>query len=63
MDETTIISAEQPTKFEDDYELNKKDPNAIVYTAAFTLDVHAHVTAQMKTESASRMQSFISSIV
>ena len=32
MDETTIISAEQPTKFEDDYELNKKDPNAIVYS-------------------------------
>lgn len=31
MDETTIILAEQPTKFEDDYELNKKDPNAIVY--------------------------------
>ena len=33
------------------------------HTAAFTLDVYAHVTAQMKTESASRMQSFISSIV
>ena len=26
VDETTIISAEQPTKFEDDYELNKKRP-------------------------------------
>ena len=33
------------------------------HTAAFTLDVYAHVTAQMKTESASRMQSLISSIV
>jgi len=33
------------------------------HTAAFTLDVYAHVTAQMKTESANRMQSFISSII
>lgn len=33
------------------------------HTAAFTLDVYAHVTAQMKTESANRMQSYISSIV
>ena len=33
------------------------------HTAAFTLDVYAHVTAQMKTESANRMQNFISSIV
>ncbi len=33
------------------------------HTAAFTLDVYAHVTAQMKTESANRMQNYISSIV
>ena len=33
------------------------------HTAAFTLDVYAHVTAQMKTESANRLQNFISSIV
>lgn len=32
------------------------------HTAAFTLDVYAHVTAQMKTESAKRMQSYIASI-
>ncbi len=33
------------------------------HTAAFTLDVYAHVTAQMKTESANRMQNFISSVL
>lgn len=33
------------------------------HTAAFTLDVYAHVTAQMKTESANRMQSYISSVI
>ena len=31
-------------------------------TAAFTLDVYGHVTEQMKTESANRMQAFIKSI-
>jgi len=33
------------------------------HTAAFALDVYAHVTAQMKMESTRRMQSFISLIV
>ncbi len=33
------------------------------HTAAFTLDVYAHVTAQMKTESANRMQSYIFSVI
>ena len=31
-------------------------------TAAFTLDVYGHVTEQMKTESANRMQAFIQSV-
>ena len=31
-------------------------------TAAFTLDVYGHVTEQMKTESANRMESFIQSV-
>jgi integrase len=31
-------------------------------TAAFTLDVYGHVTEQMKTESANRMEAFIQSV-
>lgn len=31
-------------------------------TAAFTLDVYGHVTAQMKRDSANRMEAFISSV-
>lgn len=31
-------------------------------TAAFTLDVYGHVTAQMRRESASRMEQFIQSV-
>ena len=31
-------------------------------TAAFTLDVYGHVTAQMRQESASRMEQFIQSV-
>lgn len=31
-------------------------------TAAFTLDVYGHVTAQMRRDSASRMKQFIQSV-
>ena len=31
-------------------------------TAAFTLDTYGHVTEQMKTESANRMEAFIQSV-
>ena len=33
------------------------------YTAAFTLEVYAHATAQMKTDSANRMESYINGIM
>ena len=36
--------------------------NAGHYSAAFTLDRYAHVTASMQRESAARMQSFLDSL-